>query len=125
MAEDDDDTRMALAQLLELDGYEVVTVPSGADLLDKLASWILEESSKPPADVIVTDVRMPGFNGLNIAEGLRANGWTLPILVMSAFADPEMRRRVRNMGAAALLAKPFDPRALEHAIVDLVYGSAS
>jgi CheY-like chemotaxis protein len=120
LAEDDHDLRRALARLLECDGYDVHTVASGAQLLDYLASWILCEVTRPPADAIVTDVRMPGFNGLSIVEGLRANGWPQPIIVISAFSDEVMRDRVERLGGSALLAKPFEPTDLERTLNDLI-----
>lgn len=120
VAEDDADTRVALTQLLEGDGYAVQTASSGAELLELLSPWILEEQPEPPADVIITDIRMPGLSGLNIVEGLRANGCTLPIVVITAFADPSTRRRVEEMGVSALLPKPFEPAELERALERLV-----
>jgi CheY-like chemotaxis protein len=119
LAEDDQDVRYGLARILSIDGYEVHAVASGAELLDALAAWILSEEKEPPADVIVTDVRMPGFNGLNIVEGLRANGWDQPVVVMSAFGDDTMRERIRKMGGVEFLEKPFDPEELEKALEEL------
>lgn len=125
VAEDDDDIRDTVRDLLEVEGYEVECVASGGDLLAYLSSWILDEPTAKgaPADVIVTDVRMPGFNGLNIVEGLRANGFRQPIVVMTAFCDDAMRARVSGMGAATLLEKPFDPESFERVVKDLVNDS--
>ncbi len=122
IAEDDHDIRVGLRQLLECSGYVVDSVSTGADLLGYLSSWILSDSSRrePPADIIVTDVRMPGFNGLNIVEGLRANGFQQPVVVMTAFGDEAMRERVARMGRAALIDKPFDPAMLERLLASLV-----
>jgi DNA-binding response OmpR family regulator len=122
LAEDDYELRGALGALLETDGYEVHTVPHGAAMLDFLASWILCEQRAPPVDIIITDVRMPGFNGLSIVEGLRANGWEQPVIVISAFGDDVMRERVQNLGSTAFFDKPFDPLALERAILRLAPG---
>jgi CheY-like chemotaxis protein len=119
LAEDDHDVRIGLARLLLFDGHDVYAVCNGAELLDELAAWILEEQPEPPVDVIVTDIRMPGLNGLNIVEGLRANGWDQPIIVISAFADDATRERIRQIGGVEFLAKPFDPGALERAVEQL------
>jgi CheY-like chemotaxis protein len=119
LAEDDDEIRRALERLLSFDGYQVFAVENGGELLDYLSSWILGDTSEVPADVIITDVRMPGFNGLSILEGLRARGWTLPVIVISAFADPEIRERVERLGGAVFFAKPFEPLDLERAVEEL------
>jgi DNA-binding response OmpR family regulator len=125
LAEDDYELRGALHALLETDGYDVHTVPHGAAMLDFLASWILYQDREPPVDLIITDVRMPGFNGLSILEGLRANGWTTPVIVISAFGDESMRARVQKLGSAAYFPKPFDPLALERAILQLTVASSA
>lgn len=115
LAEDDHDVRTALARLLRLAGYEVICVSNGMQMLDTLSAWVLDRD-EPPCDLIVTDVRMPGFNGLELVEGLRASGWKQPIVVISAFADAEMQRRVRRLEPAQLFAKPFEPDDLELAL---------
>jgi CheY-like chemotaxis protein len=120
LAEDDAEVRAALEDLLRLVGYDVYTVENGGELLDYLASWILDDTEEAPADVIVTDIRMPGFSGLSILEGLRARGWRVPVMVMSAFGDDEVRERVRRLGAAVFVAKPFDPEDVERAVEQLV-----
>lgn len=123
IAEDDHDIRVGLRQLLEVAGYKVECVSTGADLLGYLSSWILSDPKgrEPPADIIVTDVRMPGFNGLNIVEGLRANGFHQPVVIMTAFGDESMRDRVARMGDATLLDKPFDPAVLEELLASIVH----
>lgn len=120
LAEDDHDVRVALAHLLELGGYEVFAVANGAEMLDVLASSILLEANAAAPDIIITDVRMPGFNGLSIIEGLRANGWTQPVIVISAFGDENMRERIGRMEHTTFFAKPFEPEQLERALHQLM-----
>lgn len=122
IAEDDHDIRIALEQLLLVAGYDVDCVSTGADLLGYMSSWILTDGTQrdPPVDIIVTDVRMPGFNGLNIVEGLRAHGFRKPVVVMTAFSDDTMKERVERMGGATLIAKPFDPSEFEQLLSSLV-----
>jgi CheY-like chemotaxis protein len=115
LAEDDGDVRAGLARLLRHDGYDVHEVCDGARLLEVLAAWVLGDA---PCclDVIVTDVRMPGFSGLSIVEGLRAGGIRQPVIVMSAFGDAQMRERLERLSDVTFLAKPFDPIELERAL---------
>lgn len=117
LAEDDIDLRDGLARLLELDGFQVHTVSDGAKLLEVLASAMMSGAVDRSIDAIVSDVRMPGANGLAIAEGLRAAGWALPIVLISAYADDSMRERVQRIGDVQLLPKPCDRDALE-AVLD-------
>ncbi|HUH04654.1 MAG TPA: response regulator [Kofleriaceae bacterium] len=119
MAEDDHDLRIALTQFLRSHGYRVDSVANGAALLDRLSEFLLS-GGKAPADVIVTDVRMPGFSGLSIVEGLRMNGWSQPLVVISAFGDREMHQRVARLGRAAMIDKPFDGDELREKIEELL-----
>ncbi|MBL9037095.1 MAG: response regulator [Archangium sp.] len=119
LAEDDADVRQALSRLLRRDGYVVRTVNNGQALVNVLSPWILGES-EPPADLIVTDMRMPGFNGLSVVEGLRACGWWQPVLLISAFADEHVQQRISSMKDVAFLPKPFDDVDLENALSKLL-----
>jgi CheY-like chemotaxis protein len=120
LAEDDPDIREALVAVLETEGCDVHALNNGSELLEHLGSWLLEEESEAPADVIITDVRMPGFNGLNIIDGLRAYGWPLPVVVISAFADDEMRQAVARMKSAAFMEKPIDIKRLKPTILRMI-----
>lgn len=113
LAEDDDDIRTGLTEVLRRAGHQVHDVPNGIELLNIVASWILHDRDEPEPDVIVTDVRMPGFNGLSLVEGLRANGWLQPVIIISAYADKEMEERVGKLQDVALMPKPLDVARLE------------
>ncbi|OGQ23574.1 MAG: hypothetical protein A2138_10320 [Deltaproteobacteria bacterium RBG_16_71_12] len=120
VAEDDDDIRAAVTMLLEDAGYRVEALASGGMLLERLAPAILGDPTATRPDALVTDVRMPGVNGLTMMEGLRANGWSSPIVIMTAFADDDMRKRVAGLGSAALIDKPFDPEVLTKTLGELL-----
>lgn len=113
LAEDDDDVRRELTQLLRRAGHLVQDVANGVELLDAISSLILHDRDEPQPDVIVTDVRMPGFNGLSLVEGLRANGWRQPVIIISAYEDQAMRDRVGKLSDVALIGKPLDVNRLE------------
>ena len=117
LAEDDLDVQAALTEFLELSGYHVVAVSNGSDMLDALANCAA--SGQREADLIITDVRMPGFNGLSIAEELRADGWKQPIIVISAFGDEVIRERIRRLDQCEFFAKPLDPQRLERMLAEL------
>lgn len=114
LAEDDDELRWALAEVFRHSGYDVTAVSNGAKLVDALAGCLLP-GGRPP-DVVITDMRMPGFNGLRVLEGFRAAGWPTPFIVITAFGDEETRRRAKRAGATAFLDKPIDPLELEEAV---------
>jgi len=117
LAEDDPDIRHMMAIGLRCDGYKVVEVRDGAQLLERVASSMLEHEADPP-DLIVSDVRMPGFSGLTILAGLRSAGWSTPVILVTAWASDELRDHARDLDAA-VIEKPFDVDDLRTAVMNL------
>lgn len=107
IAEDDEDTRTLLAEILRGDGYRVEEAASGPDLARAIANR-LETRRAVPLDLIVADVRMPGMSGLQVLDALRAVDWATPVVVMTAFGDDDVRAEALRLGAIAVLQKPFE-----------------
>lgn len=124
LADDDHDLREALELVLRKRGYDVQAVASGIGLVDRLSGALLD-GAESPVDAIITDVRMPGCNGLNVVEGLRANGLDLPIIVISAFGDEDMRARIARMRNVHLMEKPFRDPELAHLLESVLPTRAS
>ncbi len=104
VADDEADLRALLQRYLSDQGYAVRTVDS-APPLDKLLA-------RERFDVLVLDVMMPGEDGLSICRRLRAQGETIPIVMLTARGDPLDRIIGLEMGADDYLPKPFNPREL-------------
>ncbi len=107
VAEDDQEFRELLVQALRRDHHLVTEAHDGADLLDKIVSGLLEHHRHPDFDLIVSDVRMPGFDGLELLGGMRSAGLSIPVILITAFADAQTRLVASEHGAA-LLDKPFE-----------------
>ncbi|AGU49989.1 two component transcriptional regulator, receiver domain protein [Variovorax paradoxus B4] len=112
IADDEADLRALLQRYLGDQGYAVRTVDS-AQPLDKLLA-------RERFDVLVLDVMMPGEDGLAVCRRLRAQGETIPILMLTARGDPVDRIIGLEMGADDYLPKPFNPRELLARIQALV-----
>jgi CheY-like chemotaxis protein len=108
IAEDDRDMLELLGSVLRGDGYEVIEIQHGAALLDLLGSFLSTSNEARPADLIISDVRMPLLTGLELLAGLRESSWTTPIILITAFGDPDLHEKAQRLGAAAVLDKPFD-----------------
>lgn len=119
VADDDPEMRRVLAQALREDGYQVIEARDGVDLLGKISLEYEDNNATATVDLIVTDVRMPGYTGMEVLEGLRHVDWTTPVIVISAFADRELTREARLFGAATVLAKPFAMRDFLDAVHDV------
>jgi CheY-like chemotaxis protein len=105
---DDEPTVLAsVVELLELSGFDVVGAASGAD---GLASF-----RRRRADVVLTDLHMPGMDGLAVIAALRAIEPRATILVLSGAGDATTE--ARRLGAAGSIAKPIlDLDALARAV---------
>ncbi|MDT3683812.1 MAG: response regulator [Pseudorhodoplanes sp.] len=102
--DDDYAVREATKGLLRSLGYTAVTFDSAESFLS--SNELLETSC------IITDVRMPGMGGLGLQNFLIENGYTLPILFITAFPDDQTRKLVLDAGASGYLVKPCDQNRL-------------
>jgi len=103
-AEDDEDLRTMIHRSLRAVGYTVVTASDG-----EVASRLVGESSRP-IDLLVTDIRMPGLNGWELADILRTHNPRLPVLYISGYPEDGSHR---SLGVyESFLAKPFSVERL-------------
>jgi CheY-like chemotaxis protein len=104
--DDAPDVTEMIAMLLQYAGYEVVMVYSGAQALNAARA--------DRFDVLVSDIGMPGMNGYELAEAVRAlPGYqTTPMIAVTGFTMYEDRDRALQCGFNAFLTKPINPRDL-------------
>jgi CheY-like chemotaxis protein len=108
--DDEPDIREIAGLALGLDpGVAVQTAASGAEAL-RMASG----GGAPPIDAIMLDVMMPGMDGPAVLEALRADPATaaVPVVFITARTSTQDRERLIQLGAVAVIAKPFDPMML-------------
>jgi CheY-like chemotaxis protein len=106
VAEDDPEMRRLVADALRKDGHDVIEAKDGGSMLVRLAEAFREDHSLDRIDVIVSDMRMPVWNGLELLERLTEAGWRIPSILMTAFGDDDTRRRAAHVGAM-LMEKPL------------------
>ncbi len=73
---------------------------------------LLESPSIGSIDCVITDVQMPVMNGFALCDALRARGYRMPVIFMTAFAQEGYEQRARDVGAACFLHKPFQDTAI-------------
>lgn len=115
LAEDDPDLRRLLVWALRREDCEVVEVSSGTELFDRIADDLLADDTVH-YDVIVADVRMPGWSGLDALRGLRSSGLQVPVVLTTTTADGQADQ-ARQQGAV-LLDKPFDVDDFVEVVLD-------
>ncbi|GLK77201.1 DNA-binding response regulator [Methylopila jiangsuensis] len=107
VVDDDAAVRQSLAFLLVSDGLAVQTHESAADLL---------AVARDIDGCVVTDVRMPGVDGIELLRRLKAQGVHLPVIVMTGHADVPLAVEAMKAGAVDFMEKPFDDEAMLAAV---------
>lgn len=111
VADDDQPMRALLTAVLRHDGYDVGEAADGRQLF-----WAIARSSfNRPVDLVISDLSMPAYDGLEIAEAWAEVGCRPHILLMTAFPTPETERRAATIGIG-MLAKPFTPDQLQRVV---------
>ncbi len=105
VVDDERSLLMTFAANLELDGFDVTTAESGERALE-----IIREH---PCDLVLSDIRMPGMNGVDLYRQIRAIRPDCPVVLMTGFAVEGLVRDAIAEGVFAVLPKPFD---LEHVV---------
>lgn len=110
LAEDDADLRRSVIDFLRDAGFDVLSASTGHEMLKLLTAAAQREVPVP--DAIVMDIRMPHCSGLDVLDALRLADWNQPVVMITAFGDPELHERAASHGASVVLDKPFDAEDL-------------
>ena len=102
--DDDCIVREAIGDLVQSLGYDAATFDSAEHFLD---SELLATTS-----CLITDLQMPGLNGLELQGKLLAHGHSMPVIFVTAFPEEKSRQRALSAGAIGFLSKPFNEAAL-------------
>jgi FixJ family two-component response regulator len=102
--DDDESIREATKNLVRSLGFNVHTFASAEDFL-------LSNCARGTSCVI-TDVQMPGLNGVELQSLLKARGHHIPIIFITAFPDERIRSQALHSGAIGFFSKPFQAQAL-------------
>lgn len=104
VVDDDPAILMLCHRILETDGYHVVDAKRGEEALAKLEA----ESF----DLLLTDIRLPGLNGLDVTQRLRERGLELTVVTMTGYSNMEMAIQALTLGVDEFIVKPFTPDTL-------------
>ena len=102
--DDDALARDGIGALVESLGYNVITFTS--------AEHFLQSDVITKTACLITDLQMPGLNGLELQEALRSQGHRTPIILITAYLNENNRNRALDGRAVGFLSKPFDEASL-------------
>jgi two-component system chemotaxis response regulator CheY len=115
MTVDDSSTfRKVLGLSLRGAGYEVIEAGDGEEALEKLDT--------SPVDMVITDLTMPGMNGIELVREIRSRSdcQSLPVVMLSTVGEEKTLEEGREAGATGWMVKPFEPEELLSVIGQLL-----
>jgi DNA-binding NtrC family response regulator len=113
VVEDEQNMRRVLRGLLQREGYRVIEAPDGVRAL--------EQDDFCEIDVVLTDLKMPHMNGLELLHELRRRDPRLPVILLTAFGTVGSAVEALKQGALDYLTKPFDPDELLRSVAKGVF----
>ncbi|MDE2133585.1 MAG: response regulator [Alphaproteobacteria bacterium] len=108
VVDDDPVISKSFDRVLTGKGYIVVSAENGQEALNKVA--------KEEYDAVFTDIRMPGVDGIEVAEQLRAkHPWT-PVVIITGYGSPDNQARAEAAGVSGFLRKPLSPEMIKKSV---------
>lgn len=112
IVDDEAVVRESLEQWFADEGYVVQAASSGKDALAILG--------RQRFDVALLDIKMPGMDGMELQQGIKASDPDLPVIIMTGYASVETAVRALKQGAYDYITKPVDPDVLSHAVAKCI-----
>ncbi|MFT5000410.1 MAG: DNA-binding NtrC family response regulator, partial [Planctomycetota bacterium] len=104
IVDDEEDMRQSISQWLSLSGYNTVTYSSALDALAALNADF--------QGIVISDIKMPGMDGMAFLKRLMSMDNTLPVILITGHGDVPMAVEAMQVGAYDFLEKPFDPERM-------------
>jgi DNA-binding NtrC family response regulator len=114
VAEDEQNLRRVLAAMLRRDGHEVVQAASGLEAIDRIAD----------VDVVITDLRMPGADGMEVLRAAARSHPHVPVIMITAYGSVGQAVEAIKAGAFDYIEKPFEQDSIR-TIVEKAIGQAA
>jgi CheY-like chemotaxis protein len=110
VVDDDPVVGKSFNRVLSNKGYKVITAENAAQALEMLR--------EQECDLVVTDIKMPGMDGLELAEHVKARRPWTPVVIVTGFGSPSNQARATAAGVAGFMHKPLSPEMIEKSVAD-------
>jgi CheY-like chemotaxis protein len=114
VVDDDPVVAKSFDRVLSNKGYAVVTACNGEEALKKIAA--------EDYDVVYTDIRMPGMDGIEVAQHIKGRRPWLPVVIVTGYGTADNESRAKAAGVRAVLHKPLSPAMIENSAQDALAG---
>jgi CheY-like chemotaxis protein len=118
VVDDHDATRQTITRMLEAGGFEVRTASNGIEALERLAR------ERSEIDLVLSDVTMPGMNGIDLSYHIREQYPDVPVAIVSGDVS-ELERSIIGRADVPFIKKPFHAESLYSAIRDAMKQQSS
>lgn len=112
VVDDDPVVCKSFDRVLSNKGYAVITAASGEEALRKL--------NEEKYDIVYSDIRMPGMNGLEVAESVKARRPWTPVVIITGYGTDAAEARAKAAGVSRFLHKPLSPEMIEGSARDVL-----
>ena len=121
LAEDEVEMRGLIARTLRKENCDILEARDGSQLIRLLITHVLvPRGGREPVDLIISDIRMPGANGLDVLAALRRQDAVTPVILITAFGDPDTQLEAYRQGAVMVMNKPFEMEDLRVVVRSIV-----
>jgi DNA-binding response OmpR family regulator len=117
IVEDDEAVRQAIAEVMQLYGWQVLEASNGVHGLRVFKNQL--------PDIVLADVVMAGFDGFQLVAGIKSISPKATVIMMTAFGTSELRQKAQAVGVSAFLRKPFETEELLFTLKRSLGSSAS
>jgi len=116
--EDEADIQNFISRVLELEGYQVLRAGDGNTGMDMLRD--------NPVSLVLLDLRLPGKDGWSVLREIKHDPdlSSIPVIVLTAIAEPIQRKKTLRMGATKYLIKPLSAHSLSQSIASVLHAKA-
>lgn len=108
VVDDEEGARELFNTILTDEGYEVTLANNGQDALSRMKSSTY--------DLVVTDIKMPGMDGLQLLQELRKTGCQADVIMVTAYGEVESYLKAMSLGAAEYINKPIRIKELKRIV---------
>jgi CheY-like chemotaxis protein len=116
VVDDDPVVGRSFDRVLSERGYAVITAANGQEALDRMA--------REDYDMVFTDIRMPGMDGIDVAAKIKARQPWMPVVIVTGYGTDDAQARARKVGVTAFLHKPLSSDAIEASAREALKASA-
>jgi len=117
LAEDTEQTRLTFSMVLQSAGYEVTAVEDGRKALDQILAL---KDTPNKIDMLITDIRMSGLDGLSLLHELTRRKAQVPTLAITGFSDKDVLVELMRNGCQEYIEKPFEACELLEAVEKII-----